>query len=138
MVRELKPGYSNDGHVHVNLCKNGKCKSRKVHQLVLETFVGSRPENYDVRHLNGISDDNRLENLVYGTRKENGQDNIINGVSPRGTKNGKHKLVDQQIRDIRNKYKKGCYSHEQLGDLYGVSRRHIGDIINGVCWGWLE
>ena len=67
--RILKPGMQlKSGHVSVAIGKNN---SRLVHQLVLEAFVGPRPKGYDTLHLNHIANDNRLENLRYGTRSEN-------------------------------------------------------------------
>lgn len=66
--RILKPGSSPSGHVTVAI---GKGNSRCVHQLVLEAFVGPRPEGYDTLHLNHTPNDNRLVNLRYGTRSEN-------------------------------------------------------------------
>ena len=41
------------------------------HDWVLAAFVGPKPEGAVVRHLNDVPTDNRLENLVYGTRSEN-------------------------------------------------------------------
>lgn len=64
----LSPGANRSGHVTVAI---GKGNSRLVHQLVLEAFVGPRPEGYDSLHLNHAPADNRLENLRYGPRAEN-------------------------------------------------------------------
>lgn len=67
--RILKPGMQlKSGHVSVAIGKNN---SRLVHQLVLEAFVGPRPAGRDTLHLNHKANDNRLENLRYGTRSEN-------------------------------------------------------------------
>jgi hypothetical protein len=66
--RILRPGKTASGHVSVAL---GLGNSRLVHQLVLEAFVGPRPERHEVLHLNHIPSDNRLVNLKYGTRSEN-------------------------------------------------------------------
>lgn len=49
---------------------------RYVHHLVLETFVGPRPEGMEARHLNGDYSDNRLQNLAWGTKAQNMQDRI--------------------------------------------------------------
>lgn len=44
---------------------------RFFHELVMVTFVGPRPENMQIDHINRIPHDNRLENLRYVTISEN-------------------------------------------------------------------
>jgi len=66
--RVLRAGPSRSGHLSVAIGKNN---SRLVHQLVLEAFVGPRPEGHEVLHLNHTPTDNCLYNLKYGTRSEN-------------------------------------------------------------------
>lgn len=86
-VRSLKFGKEkllslvkgNHGYLQVALCRNGVPATRLVHQLVMLTFVGPCPKEMEVRHLNGISTDNRLENLAYGTSKENNVDIVRHG-----------------------------------------------------------
>jgi hypothetical protein len=56
-------------------------KFYKVHHLILEAFGFRREPKQDCRHLNGNAQDNRIENLVYGTRKENVRDAIIHGTA---------------------------------------------------------
>lgn len=69
----LRPGrYTSSGHVSVVL-GHGKAGS-PVHLLVLGAFVGPLKPGKETRHLNGVADDNRLSNLVYGTRSENMKD----------------------------------------------------------------
>ncbi len=46
-------------------------RTRRVHQLVLETFVGPCPEGHVAHHKNGIKTDNRLANLEWTTISEN-------------------------------------------------------------------
>ena len=58
----------------------------KVHQLVASAFLGPRPEGYDIRHLNDEKADNRIENLCYGTRRENMLDRTRNGRCPAALK----------------------------------------------------
>lgn len=45
-----------------------------VHRLVLESFVGPRPEGMQCLHANGDPGDNRLSNLRWGTKVENWED----------------------------------------------------------------
>lgn len=79
----LKP-YQNKqtGYLMVGVHYGGggtKPKLRTVHSLVLEAFAGPRPEGQEVRHLNGVRTDNRLENLAYGTSSENKADLVAHG-----------------------------------------------------------
>jgi hypothetical protein len=43
-------------------------------------FVGPYPEGMEIRHLDGNPENNALENLKYGTRSQNIQDQIRHGV----------------------------------------------------------
>jgi hypothetical protein len=61
---------SNWGYPIVTL--SGKpSRSRCVHHLVMEAFVGPRPGGLQINHKNGIKTDNRLENLEYITASQN-------------------------------------------------------------------
>lgn len=58
-----------------------------IHALVCETFHGPRPSpSHQVRHLNGVPTDNRLENLVWGTPLENADDTRQQGRHNNGRK----------------------------------------------------
>lgn len=54
---------------------------RTVHVLVCEAFHGPKPKpGMVVRHLNGVSTDNRPENLAWGTHSENNFDLVRHGT----------------------------------------------------------
>jgi len=63
--KELKICYDSDGYCIVSLFKNKVSKTRKVHQLVAESFLNHTPNGMKlvVNHINFIRNDNRLENL---------------------------------------------------------------------------
>lgn len=67
----LKPNKVNFGYMQVTLNKNGVRKSRYVHNLVMETFIGPKKLGYEVNHKNENKEDNSLDNLEYLTCKEN-------------------------------------------------------------------
>jgi len=70
-IRLLKPYYIGKGYKRIDIFSDGIRKHKKIHQLVLEAFVGPRPNGCEVDHINRIRDDNRLENLRYCSRAEN-------------------------------------------------------------------
>jgi len=69
--RILKQGIDSNGYPNVTLCKDDKRKTRRVHQLVTEAFIGPRPDGYDTCHEDDVKANNVLSNLSYGTKSEN-------------------------------------------------------------------
>ncbi|UAK38469.1 NUMOD4 motif-containing HNH endonuclease [Gordonia bronchialis] len=68
------------GYRRVGLTNRAGChRQRMVHILVLEAFVGPRPKGAWGLHRNGDSDDNRIENLYWGTPRENALDRVRHG-----------------------------------------------------------
>lgn len=129
--RILKPvQYDSTGHVAVNLSGGGRRKN-PVHQLVLKTFVGPAPKGHIIRHLNGEALDNRLENLAYGTHRENILDDFRNGTR-------KRKLSLDNVLYIRKAMEKGLHTVEDLAKRYEVSVQHINRIHRREVWGWVE
>lgn len=51
-----------------------------------------------------------------------------------GMRQGRAKLTDQQVSEIREKHATRQYSQKRLGDEYGVSQSHIGGIVKYKCW----
>ena len=76
-IRKLKT--DKDGYRAVDLWRDGKGFTRKVHHLVLLAFGHERPEGAVVRHLNADRADNRLSNLQWGTILENHDDRRKHG-----------------------------------------------------------
>lgn len=78
----LKLFQAHAGHLCVSLYKDGRLKQAFVHRLVLNAFVGPCPdEGLMCRHLNGDPADNRVENLAWGTAKQNAEDMVRHGTS---------------------------------------------------------
>ena len=80
--RLLKPSNRN-GYLRVSLDQ----KLYTVHRLVYETFIGPIPVGMVIDHINGIRDDNRIENLRCVSQSENMYNAQKNGHS------GQHKVA---------------------------------------------
>lgn len=69
--RWLKPSTDACGYQYVCLFKAGVRKYPKVHRVVLMAFSGGDAPPLQVNHINGIKNDNRLENLEWVTASAN-------------------------------------------------------------------
>lgn len=75
----LSPRRMPSGHRAIALSRNAVRRNHLVHHLVLEAFVGPRPDGLDGCHWNDVPDDNRVENLRWDTRSANMLDSVRNG-----------------------------------------------------------
>lgn len=78
--RILRHGTVKGGYQVVMLKDLDRKATRKVHHLVLEAFVGPRPDGTECLHGPGGPADNRLGNLRWGTRSENAHDKKRDGT----------------------------------------------------------
>ena len=51
----LKPQKEKKGYYHVYLAKNGKIKTKNIHRLVLENFLGPCPQGMESNHIHASS-----------------------------------------------------------------------------------
>jgi len=113
--------FNRQGRLFVNLNYGGYRTTVTVHRLVLESFVGLRPEGLECKHLNGNAANNHISNLVWGTKLENEADKVAHGTASRPP------LNIEEINDIRASPKK----QQELADQYGVSQSLISRIKSG-------
>lgn len=67
----LTPTYNDSGYLIVSLSKNGEITPHRVHRLVAEAFIPNLEGKPCIDHINGVRDDNRVENLRWCTKLEN-------------------------------------------------------------------
>lgn len=131
--RKAQPNKRKCGHLFTGLHNKGVYRVVAIHTLVLEAFCGPRPSGFHCRHLNGVSDDNRLENLAWGTPKENAEDQVKHGVMIRGERVGISKLNENKVREIRKLLLAGD-SKLSISRKYGVRDGTIHFIAKGKTW----
>ncbi len=105
----------------------------KVSTIVMTAFRGERPAGMECLHKNGIHDDDRLENLEWGTHERNCRDRIRHGTQNRGSGVSGSRLTELQIPDIRSRLSK-VDSHESISKIFNVSRETITYISLGKTW----
>ena len=67
----LKFGSGTGGYLKVDLRKDNKTYTKRVHKLVAETFIPNPEGKTEVNHINGDKTDNRYHNLEWVNRSEN-------------------------------------------------------------------
>lgn len=117
---------SNKRYLNADLYKNGKVKRIGVHQLVARAFIGKQKKRMEVCHINGISTDNRLCNLKYGSHSDNMRDAFNQGKMPQGDSHPSAKLNTEQVKEIYL----STLPYKDLINKYGVSKNTIVCIKN--------
>lgn len=131
----LKSCLNTNGYPQIALRARGKQKCFRVHTLVAGAFLGPPPfPGAMVRHKNDNRLDNRPENLVWGTSKENGEDRARNRRMPHGEKHSAAKATEEIVRAIRREYVPGKVSQQSLADRYGLDQTVVSDIVRRVTW----
>lgn len=106
--RVISPYKNPKGYITVALSKNGKPKTKYVHRLVMAAFYGKSDLITD--HINGIKDDNRIENLRYCTQRENTSFDNVN-------KSNKYTGVSPNPLNYKNKYRARIRINGRLKEL---------------------
>ena len=79
-IGKQKPGRK-DGYVRVTLHKEGKREVRLLHTLIARSFLQNLENRKEINHVNGVKEDNRLENLEWSTRSKNVQHAFDTGLA---------------------------------------------------------
>jgi hypothetical protein len=121
-----------NGYDRVGLSINGVTTLFLVHRLVALAFIDNVNNHSFINHINGIKNDNRVENLEWCTSTENLNHALVNNlrIMPNGEKHHNSKLTETQVLEIR----KSNLLQKELTKLYNVKQPLISAIINGKKW----
>ena len=121
------------GYLFVCMRRDQRVFTRTVHRVVLETFVGPRPDGSECCHHNDIPSDNEIRNLRWGTRASNRADATRNGGGNSGARNGRAKLTADDVSHVRTLLSCG-HTCAEISRAFGVSHVSISRIKHDRSW----
>ena len=144
--RILKPRYDRGGYLLINLCKNGKVRTKLIHRLVAERFIPNPESLPQINHIDEDKANNNVENLEWCTSK----DNINHGTRNERTRK-KIRAVNiktgevftfNSVREARDKgYNQGGVSRACRG-IYKNTNGNLmggeGHTYRGYRWYYIE
>lgn len=93
-------------------------------RVAWELFVG--PLHRSIVLTNGACGNKRCVKPQHTTQKKVG--------APTGERNNQSQLSANQVLVMRHIYNEGKHSYKSLGELFGVSPRHVSRIVNLQAW----
>lgn len=127
--RILKSGKDRGGYLQVDLCKNGKHKTHRIHRLVAQAFIPNPENKPEVNHIDENKTNNMVSNLEWMTAKEN---------SNHGTRNermAKAISKSNSIPIIATNIKTGesteLYGTSECARQLGLNQSNITSVLKG-------
>ena len=111
-----------------------------AHRVAFELANGIIPEGFIVCHICDNPACCNPDHLMLGTIKSNAADMFLKGrqkskiYASRGEQNGNSKLKNEDVVEIRTKYKEREANQHQLAEQYGVSQTVIGLVVRNKTW----
>jgi len=132
----LSPKTKSNGYKEVGIYVNKIGKSRYVHRLVAEAFLGDLNDKI-INHKDGNKANNSIDNLECVTYSENSLHSVkVLGNKPSfflGSKHGMAKINENIVLAIRDKYKVNN-SLKVLSDEYNIPYSTIAKICYRQTW----
>jgi hypothetical protein len=135
-VPRILTGFINHSGYRIVAPRDGRGARRHliVAREVLRAFVGKEPtESHQADHINGNRQDNRAENLVWATPRENRQRQKIHGTYMQGERHPAAKLAESDVAEIRRRRATGEVLTSIAKD-FGVSFSTVSLIALNKIW----
>lgn len=107
-----------------------------AHRVSYRLHKGPIPEGLHVRHTCDNPPCVNPHHLLVGTGKRNARDALERGKYRRGSGNGRAKLTEGQVSEIRRCWDDG-ETQASMAHRFGVSRSAIQWVLNGRNWAGL-
>lgn len=127
-----------DGYRRIEMRNDGKSFKTFAHRLVARAFIPNAENKPQVNHINGIKNDNRVDNLEWVTLQENKDHAVANGLvaDQRGIKNPSNTLEEKQVMKIIELKEKG-FRPVEIARKIDIPYSNVRNVYYGYTWTWL-
>lgn len=132
--KRLSPKIDKDGYEIVGFSKNNQRKYFRVHRLVAEMFMDKFNSDLQINHINGIKNDNRIENLELVTSKQNHIHRVQVLKIGVGDNAPNRVLTKKLVEDMRIDFKENKLTQSELQKKYGVTRGCVYGVLYNKSW----
>jgi hypothetical protein len=132
----LMTPWKDKGYWLVRARRDGHSTMVGIHRMVLGAFKGAAPNGSasHCNHINGVKDDNRIENLEWVTPAQNSAHAVAMGlVKKKGEQNQNAKLTAPKVLEIRAMLAAGV-TQDRIAAKFGVTAPLISYINTGKLW----
>lgn len=102
----LKFHFDKDGYLFTIVCRKQEKSNKKQHRLIAEAFIPNPNNKPEIDHVNGIKDDNRIENLRWCNRIENRNNPVSRDRYARARKGRHINIPNKCILNLRRDTRK--------------------------------
>ena len=115
-------------------------RRQSAHRWIFQHQNGIIAEGLEVRHKCDNPRCVRVDHLELGSRQDNVDDMMERNrrASTKGTQNGRSKLSEEQVREIRRHLAEKQLSTRKIARMYSVSQGVVSNIKHRRIWEWLD
>lgn len=120
------------GYIYISLQNNNKQILRTAHKIVLEAFIGLRPEGMQCCHWDGDRTNNNLCNLRWDTPKSNSDDKVRHGTMVKGEYHPLATISQETIETVRSLKLISGIGVVEIAGFTGIRHASVSRILRNI------